>query len=92
MKALVYLLFFALLVLHQDFWWWDSETMVLGFMPIALAFHAAFSIACALLGVLAIKAIWPHDLEKLSDAPAESAPAFRAESGSDENSESKPEA
>lgn len=85
MKALTYLLFVALLILHQDFWWWDSETMVLGFMPIALAFHAAFAIACTLLGLVAIKSIWPHELEKLSDGPSEPAGSV------DSNSEKKPE-
>ena len=67
MKALVYLLFLLMLILHQDSWAWDDQTLVLGFMPIGLAYHAAFSIGCAILGGLAIKYIWPHDLEKFAE-------------------------
>jgi len=67
MKALVYLLFLLMLILHQDSWAWDDQTLVRGFMPIGLAYHAAFSIGCAILGALAIKYVWPHDLEKLAE-------------------------
>ena len=56
-------------VLHQDFWWWDDATLVLGFLPVGLAFHALFSIGCAVLGWLAIKIAWPHDLEAFAEEP-----------------------
>ncbi len=54
-------------ILHQDFWWWDDNTLVFGFMPIALAYHAMFSIAAACLWALAIKIAWPYHLERLAD-------------------------
>ncbi len=58
-------------VLHQDKWWWDDGTLVLGFMPLGLAFHALFSIGCAGLGWLAIQKAWPHDLEAFAEDAGE---------------------
>jgi len=45
----------------------DESTLVLGFLPIGLAFHALFSIACAFLGWVAIKFAWPHHLEQFAE-------------------------
>jgi uncharacterized oligopeptide transporter (OPT) family protein len=67
MKPVVYLLFLAMLILHQDSWQWDDQTLILGFMPVGLAYHAGFSLCCAILGGLAIKYIWPHELEKFAE-------------------------
>ena len=40
------LLAMALLVLHQDFWNWEQyQPLWLGFLPIGLTYHAAFSVA-----------------------------------------------
>jgi hypothetical protein len=66
-KTAVWSLFVILFFLHQDFWWWEDSGLVFGFMPIGLAYHAAFSIACAFLGWLAIRFAWPHDLEKFAE-------------------------
>jgi hypothetical protein len=67
MKPLIYLLFIVMLVLHQDTWSWDDQSLVLRFLPIGLAYHAGFSICCAILGGMAIKYIWPRDLENFAD-------------------------
>ena len=67
MKVVVALLFVILLILHQDGWAWSDDRLVLGFMPVALAYHAVFSLACAALGWMAIKYLWPHELEKRAD-------------------------
>jgi uncharacterized membrane protein YozB (DUF420 family) len=40
---------------------------VFGFLPVGLAFHAFFSIACAILGWLAIKYAWPHEIERFAE-------------------------
>ena len=66
-KTLVWGLFLLLFFAHQDFWWWSDATLVLGFLPTGLAFHALFSIGCAVLGWLAIKMAWPHDLEAFAE-------------------------
>jgi hypothetical protein len=66
-RSFVWLLFVVMFFAHQDFWWWDDESMILGFLPIGLAFHALFSIGCALLGWLAITKAWPKELEAFAD-------------------------
>ncbi|MFP6610754.1 MAG: hypothetical protein VB875_05135 [Pirellulales bacterium] len=66
-RNLVIVLAIAMAVLHQDFWWWDSSTLVFGFLPIALAYHAVFSILAACLWALAIKIAWPVHLEAMAE-------------------------
>ena len=40
---------------------------MLGFIPIGLAYHGLFSIACAGLGWLTIHYAWPVSLEKFAE-------------------------
>ncbi|MGA1238397.1 MAG: hypothetical protein ACO34E_16220 [Limisphaerales bacterium] len=56
-----------LALLHHDFWWWNSRTLVLGFLPIGLAYHAAFSIAAGLLWAAACRWAWPTHIEEWAD-------------------------
>ncbi len=67
MRKFVWLAVIVLLVLHQDFWYWDDRTLVLGFMPIGLAYHMVFSIAAALVWLAAVKFAWPSDIEAWAD-------------------------
>ena len=61
-----------LLLLHQDFWnWRTARPLVLGFLPVGLAYHAAYCVAAALLMWLLTSLAWPHHLE--SAEPAERA-------------------
>ena len=72
MKGLVYALLVLLAILHQDFWWWsDAEPLVLGFVPIGLAYHAAVSVAAAVLWAMAVKYCWPRDLVGQPASPAD---------------------
>ena len=48
-----------LLILHQDNWFWTDGTLVLGFVPIGLVWHAGISIAAACTWWLATKIAWP---------------------------------
>jgi hypothetical protein len=70
-RKLIYILAIALFALHQDWWWWDDPTLVLGFLPVGLAYHVVYSLACALLWFLAVRYAWPKDLAAFSDEPAE---------------------
>ena len=67
-KLLVWSLFVLMFFLHQDFWWWEESFLVFGFLPIGLAYHAGFSLACSVLGWLAIQYAWPEELEKFEDS------------------------
>ena len=66
-RKVIWVLFLLLFMFHQDFWWWDDASLIFGFLPIGLAYHAAFSLGCALLGWLAIKYAWPHKLQKFAE-------------------------
>ena len=69
MKQLVYGLIVLLAMLHQDFWWWDdSDTLVFGFLPIGLAYHALVSVAAGVLWAMAVKFCWPADVDELDEA------------------------
>ena len=77
MKMFLIFLVVMLAILHQDVWWWDDPTLVFGFMPIGLAYHALYSVLAACVWALAVKFAWPVELERFAegedDAPAGSA-------------------
>ena len=59
---LIFIVFVILAVLHQDSWNWSNSGLVLGFIPVGLAYHAAYSIAAACLWAFAIKFAWPSEI------------------------------
>ena len=68
--TLLTLLVVAVYVLHQDFWnWKKADPLVFGFLPIGLAYHAAYSIVAALTMALLVKFAWPKDLEQVEPHP-----------------------
>ena len=60
---LIWGLVIVLGILHWDFWFWSDRTLLFGFLPIGLGYHALFSVAAAAVWTLALKLIWPSDLE-----------------------------
>lgn len=55
MKHTIFWIAFVLLcVLHHDWWYWDDGTLLLGFMPIGLAYQAVVSLAAAALWAWAV--------------------------------------
>ena len=66
-NKIIWIIFIALFILHQDVWFWDDQRLVFGFMPVGLAYHAGFSIAAALLWAAAVKWAWPSDIEVWAD-------------------------
>ena len=66
--ALVGLATLFVYVLHQDFWLWRSaRPLVFGFLPVGLAYHAAYTIGISLLMLYLVRYHWPSHLE--SEAP-----------------------
>lgn len=63
MSKLVWALVLLLLVLHQDNWLWEDDTLVFGFIPIGLFYHACLSVAAGVVWFLATKFCWPTELE-----------------------------
>ena len=63
---LLTLLVLAVYILHQDFWnWKKTEPLVLGFLPIGLAYHAAYSVLAAITMAVLVKFAWPKHLENI---------------------------
>lgn len=64
MKNVVWGLVVLLIILHQDVWFWDDGTLLFGFLPIGLAYHAGLSVAAAVTWFLAVKFAWPTELDE----------------------------
>ena len=55
-------------IFHQDWWWWDdSSTLVFGFIPVGLAFHAGISLTAGILWALALHFCWPKGVDEIED-------------------------
>jgi hypothetical protein len=65
MKKFLIFVFIALVyAAHQDFWNWKSSgPLVFGFLPIGLAYHAGFSVLCAIMMAVLVNVAWPKHLE-----------------------------
>jgi hypothetical protein len=83
-SAWVWGAFVVLVVLHHDGWWWDDRRLVFGFLPIGLAYHAAYSLAAGILWALASRYAWPSHLEEWADEPGRAAASTAAGSGMEE--------
>jgi Protein of unknown function (DUF3311) len=72
-KVLVYLAVPVLYILHQDWWNWDSQQLVLG-LPMGLAYHVGFCVAASCLMYCLVRCAWPSHLEvEAADARRENA-------------------
>jgi hypothetical protein len=61
--ALVYLL-------HQDLWFWRAaRPLVFGFLPIGLAYHAAYTIAVSVVLAWLVERHWPSHLGDPDGSP-----------------------
>jgi hypothetical protein len=69
-RSLIVGFFLLLFILHQDFWWKDDPTLVLGILPISLAYHVVWTLLVALGWYLVGKYFWPHSLDEVPPGPA----------------------
>ena len=65
MKWFAALWIVILLVLHQDFWLWTNKTLVLGFLPIGLVYHAAYAVVASLTMWMLVKVAWPKEQDAI---------------------------
>jgi hypothetical protein len=69
-KLLLLMLILAVYVAHQDLWNWDKvDPLVFGFLPVGLAYHAAYSILASAMMAVLVSFAWPKHLEE-QDPPA----------------------
>ncbi|MEW4529886.1 MAG: DUF3311 domain-containing protein [Maioricimonas sp. JB045] len=80
MRYVVWGIIVLLIIAHQDIWYWDDPTLVFGFMPIGLLYHATISVLAASTWFLATIFAWPQGIEEdtmaaIADEPAPSGEA-----------------
>ena len=64
MKSVItWVLALGLLVLHQDYWQWDRNDIVFGFMPYTMAYNIGISLATAALWIFVCTFLWPSHLD-----------------------------
>ena len=52
-------------VLHQDVWFWQAvRPLVFGFLPVGLAYHAAYCMLVAILMSVLTVVAWPAHLDR----------------------------
>lgn len=59
------LLWIAMMAIHQDFWNWNDATLVLGILPMGLAYQAGYSLLAAAIMWVLVRLDWPAHLERL---------------------------
>ena len=57
----------AMIVLHQDFWFWTSTRLVFGVLPVGLAYQAGYSLLAMAVMAWLVRVAWPARLERLED-------------------------
>jgi hypothetical protein len=63
---LLTLLVLLVYALHQDFWNWRKiEPLIFGFLPVGLAYHAAYSVLASILMAVLVRFAWPAHLEEI---------------------------
>jgi hypothetical protein len=74
-KALLSLAVLIVSILHQDVWFFPTaRPLVFGFVPVGLAYHAAYSVLAALLMWLLVRQAWPSRLEQEAERHDEDRP------------------
>ena len=70
MKWLLAVLILVVYALHQDSWLWQDRSLVFGFLPAGLAYHAGYCLLAAILMAILVKSAWPSDIEQsVADLP-----------------------
>ncbi len=64
MRYLFAALVAVVILLHQDVWNWTNKTLVFGFLPVGLAYHAGYSLLAVATMAILVRFLWPHDLDE----------------------------
>lgn len=64
-RSLLTITILALIILHQDFWFWrTADPVVFGFIPIGLFYHACYTVAASLVMWMLVRHAWPDHLDE----------------------------
>lgn len=71
MKWVLTLIVLVVIIVHHDIWNWKDRTLVFGFLPMGLAYHAFYSFLASVTMALLVKFAWPAHLEQVETAAGE---------------------
>jgi hypothetical protein len=74
-RRLMWIIFAALVILHQDWWFWNNGSLVFGFLPIGLAYQILITLAASALWGWAAFNAWPDHFDELADKPTGDVPS-----------------
>ncbi len=63
--AVTCLLVLILLIFHQDYWQWDRNELVFGFLPYTMAYNIGVSLATVMLWIFVCSFLWPKHLDEM---------------------------
>lgn len=69
-RAFIVAYFVVLFLAHQDSWWRDDPRLVLGVLPISLAYHVVWTLLVAAGWWFVAKFCWPDRLDEEAEPPA----------------------
>lgn len=67
MKYLAVLLILGLLVAQQDYWQWNRNELVFGFLPHTVAWHMGLCLVTAAVWLLITTFCWPTHLDAVEN-------------------------
>lgn len=71
MKYALVLLVLVVLALHQDVWNWTNKSLVFGFLPVGLAYHAGYALLASATMAALVRFLWPQELDREGGQEAE---------------------
>jgi nitric oxide reductase large subunit len=63
-KNILYVVIVIVYLLHNDLWFWDNPTLVMG-IPVGLFYHLLYCFIASILLFLLIKFAWPKFVEEV---------------------------
>jgi hypothetical protein len=64
-RLVIAALILAVFLLHQDYWNWAKSAPLFGFLPVGLAYHAAYCVLSAALMWVLVRFAWPRELDEM---------------------------
>ena len=63
-KNILYLVILIVYILHNDLWFWNNPTIIMG-IPVGLFYHLIYCFIASILLFLLIKFAWPKLVEEV---------------------------
>jgi hypothetical protein len=71
LKWVLALMVLVVYALHQDVWNWHDKTLVFGFLPKGLFYHAGYAVLASLMMWVLVRCAWPEHIERSAEGSPE---------------------